>query len=496
MGKIGMEQVRSSGATRAKSMLNLRYAARCAQANAKSLRQLFNGSRMVTDRRLQKSFATMSEDRMSPEMSDEIVDPAPVQEEKLSPAELDKLNFEEGESVEFWKNWTRRSPVDDLSEIMEDPGSFSFDKLKSLYPASLAEWGVNDYRGLQYWSYHTLRTGFFTAQAAAGLIASRRNAESAGSFDYLTTNTGAKLITEALQMYRQDYKNIREGLYKEPYDMDLGHRQYDPFFVLGRSRKFLKEASATLSRRSKGQAEDVWLKSGLYPDYYLNTWHYQTDGWLSRESAGVYETSTETLFLGQQDAMQRQTLVPLSKYLQGKDVSDMKVMELACGTGRFATYIKDNFPEMHVTCVDLSPFYLEEARGNMDHWFKLRGNGAPSAKADFLQAPAEKLPVPDASYDAITCIYLFHELTREVQDEIVKEMYRVLKPGGLLVFTDSIQLGDRPELDGGIDNFTDFNEPNYSDYVRTDLAKVFTDGGFTCGTKELASRSKVLSFMK
>ena len=115
---------------------------------------------------------------------------------------------------------------------------------------------------------------------------------------------------------------------------------------------------------------------------------------------------------------------------------------------------------------------------------------------DFLQAPAEKIPVEDASYDAITCIYLFHELTAEVRKEIVEEMYRVLKPGGIVVFTDSIQLGDRPELDANIDAFTDFNEPNYTDYVRTDLGRLFKDAGFTTFEKELASRSKVLSFVK
>ena len=44
----------------------------------------------------------------------------------------------------------------------------------------------------------------------------------------------------------------------------------------------------------------------------MNDFHYQTDGWLSADSADVYETSTETLFLGRQDAMQRATLLPLA----------------------------------------------------------------------------------------------------------------------------------------------------------------------------------------
>lgn len=38
---------------------------------------------------------------------------------------------------------------------------------------------------------------------------------------------------------------------------------------------FLREATSTLERRSRGTPEDVWLKSPLYPQYYLNTFHYQ-----------------------------------------------------------------------------------------------------------------------------------------------------------------------------------------------------------------------------
>ena len=39
--------------------------------------------------------------------------------------------------------------------------------------------------------------------------------------------------------------------------------------------QFVSEASATLKRRAEGTAEDVWLKSNLYPDYYLKTFHFQ-----------------------------------------------------------------------------------------------------------------------------------------------------------------------------------------------------------------------------
>ena len=56
-------------------------------------------------------------------------------------------------------------------------------------------------------------------------------------------------------------------------------------FVAARSAAFLREAAATLRRKKDGQPEEMWLGSPLYPPYYLATWHYQTDGWLSSASA-------------------------------------------------------------------------------------------------------------------------------------------------------------------------------------------------------------------
>ena len=56
----------------------------------------------------------------------------------------------------------------------------------------------------------------------------------------------------------------------------------------------------------------------------------------------MYEVSTETLFLGRQDAMQRQTLVPLHKYVMSRPAAGtgLRALEIAAGTGRFATFIK------------------------------------------------------------------------------------------------------------------------------------------------------------
>ncbi len=98
------------------------------------------------------------------------------------------------------------------------------------------------------------------------------------------------------------------------------------------------------------QAEGIppWLIATQHNDHDNKLWHnvVQTDGWFSEKSASIYEASTETLFLGRQDAMQRQSLVPLHKFMQarspGRDTKgdNTKMLEVACGTGRFATFVK------------------------------------------------------------------------------------------------------------------------------------------------------------
>jgi hypothetical protein len=40
----------------------------------------------------------------------------------------------------------------------------------------------------------------------------------------------------------------------------------------------------------------------------------------------------------------------------------MLLLEVACGTGRLHTFIKDNWPRMRSVATDLSPFYLQVSR--------------------------------------------------------------------------------------------------------------------------------------
>jgi ubiquinone/menaquinone biosynthesis C-methylase UbiE len=63
-----------------------------------------------------------------------------------------------------------------------------------------------------------------------------------------------------------------------------------------------------------------------------------------------------------------------------------------------------------------------------------------------MQCAVENVPLPDASLDAVLCMYAFHEMPEEARSAAAAEMFRLLKPGGLAVLTDSVQLGDRPQV--------------------------------------------------
>jgi hypothetical protein len=69
----------------------------------------------------------------------------------------------------------------------------------------------------------------------------------------------------------------------------------------------------------------------------------------------------------------------------------VRALEVAAGTGRFATFVKDEYAQMDLTLSDLSPFYLAEARRNLAYWKRMRAPNAQLGGVDgrgvsFLQA--------------------------------------------------------------------------------------------------------------
>ena len=100
---------------------------------------------------------------------------------------------------------------------------------------------------------------------------------------------------------------------------------------------------------------------------------------------------------------------------------ETKVLDLCCGSGQ-ATQVLVKYSN-DVTGLDASPLSLKRAQQNV-----------PQAK--YVEAFAEQMPFPDNSFDLVHTSVALHEMAPEQLRQIVKEVYRVLKPDGIFTLVD------------------------------------------------------------
>jgi ubiquinone/menaquinone biosynthesis C-methylase UbiE len=294
----------------------------------------------------------------------------------------------------------------------------------------------------------------------------------------------ARILRDLGALFARDLANIAAGYYAMP----MGPVE-SPRAALERTRRFFADLDEVNRRRRERRSQEVRAAAppGRYPRYYLQNFHYQTDGYLSESSAALYDHQVEVLFGGGADAMRRQALVPLYHELARRGLKGARLLDIGCGTGRFLREVKNNYPRLKVLGLDLSPYYLDEARRAL----------APWSGAAFAEGAAEAMTLPEGGFSLATCIYLFHELPPAKRREVACEIARVLAPEGLLVFVDSLQLGDEPDYDALLEHFPEsFHEPYYSSYVREDLPALFAEAGLVAEGSELAYFSKVMTFRK
>lgn len=116
------------------------------------------------------------------------------------------------------------------------------------------------------------------------------------------------------------------------------------------------------------------------------------------------------------EATTRETLkrLPMSE--------DGRVLDVGCGTGELLARIAGRYPRAVLAGIDPVAEMLAVARKKLPD------------RADFRVGYANALPWPDASFDVAVSCNMFHYVTHPVP--ALREMTRVLKPGGKLVITD------------------------------------------------------------
>jgi ubiquinone/menaquinone biosynthesis C-methylase UbiE len=245
----------------------------------------------------------------------------------------------------------------------------------------------------------------------------------------------------------RDLDNVARGYY--PRDLLY---QYPLLDYVRQLPEALVDLPRFLVRRYRGRHDDLprGVDRTRYPRYYLRTFHWQTDGWLSERSARLYDASVEFLFAGTADIMRRMAIPPVVEAV--REITRPRLLDIACGTGRFLRQLHRALPRARLYGLDLSGPYLERARALLAR-----------TEASLIADNAEAMPLADAQFDAVTSVFLF----------------RVLVPGGRFVVCDSAQLADSSELEPALRTFAaTYHEPYYKGYLRDDLAEVMTECGF------------------
>ncbi|MBI2538151.1 MAG: methyltransferase domain-containing protein [Gemmatimonadetes bacterium] len=99
-----------------------------------------------------------------------------------------------------------------------------------------------------------------------------------------------------------------------------------------------------------------------------------------------------------------------------------RLLDVGCGTGALLHALSRSFPAMQLARIDPSP----EMLGLAGH--KL------GASVELHVAWAERIPYPNDLFDVVASCSVFHYLRQPMV--ALKEMLRVLRPGGSLVITD------------------------------------------------------------
>ena len=293
-----------------------------------------------------------------------------------------------------------------------------------------------------------------------------------------------RLLGDVAVLLSRDLANAERGHYPVPEDEDGTLPK-----LFARSRAFFRDVPEVVRRRRRDLGREIAEEAGEAnrPDYYLQNFHFQSGGWLTEESARLYDMQVEVLFSGAANAMRRQALVPMAEELRGRDQRGVAYADIACGPGSFLVQVRKAFPRLPALAIDLSEAYLREAKRRLGRRPRLQP----------VVAKAEALPLGDASLDIATCIYLFHELPPEVRSAVAREIARVMKPGGLFILVDSLQAGDEPDYDGLLEVFPElFHEPYFRSYLEGDIETLFADAGFVSEGKTNAFLSKVLTLRK
>ena len=177
----------------------------------------------------------------------------------------------------------------------------------------------------------------------------------------------------------------------------------------------------------KGPGSIRWEPEFPVPEYAKVEIHIQPGGYVREPLCGLhYDYGTKVFFGGKNDEdalhikVANQTSIP-------KDGKVDRILEIGCAIGQLSCELKNRFPSAEVWGIDVGAPMLRYAH--------LRAV-EQDIDVNFRQMLCEDMDFPDDHFDLVVAHLLFHELPMPVIRNTIKEVHRVLRPGGTFVVWD------------------------------------------------------------
>ncbi len=229
------------------------------------------------------------------------------------------------------------------------------------------------------------------------------------------------------------------------------------------------------ARNWSEELEQVKNSQLSYPEHYLRSFHGYERGHLCWEAAWECEVAARTVHsrlwpeLGREGERQlRQNYHDLlGAYLT---CPPQDILDLHCTAGMSSFALQALYPQAQVTGLDFSPYYLAVAHYNSQ---------ARNTQINWIHTLPESTGLPDASFELVSAFLFFHELPQLATFKVLKEMYRLLRPGGCFAMMDiAPQAEFYQRIPAYVLTILKSTEPYLEEYFKLDIQQALRDNGF------------------
>jgi len=147
-----------------------------------------------------------------------------------------------------------------------------------------------------------------------------------------------------------------------------------------------------------------------------------TKTWVKESAFGIWFLNTDIWL----DRVLKRAINDLQKMLPETKKRFPAILDIGCGRGQSLHLLDEYFSPDIINGIEIDESLLNDA---------LKRAQACRCRVDIITGNAEMMPYPDQSFDMVFCHQSFHHIIQH--EKAMHEFYRVLKPGGILLFAES-----------------------------------------------------------